>query len=32
MKATPLSIDGSWKIDFQRFDDNRGYFYESFKE
>jgi dTDP-4-dehydrorhamnose 3,5-epimerase len=32
MKTTPLSIDGSWKIDFQRFDDNRGYFYESFKE
>jgi dTDP-4-dehydrorhamnose 3,5-epimerase len=31
MKTTPLSIDGSWKIDFQRFDDNRGYFYESFK-
>jgi dTDP-4-dehydrorhamnose 3,5-epimerase len=32
MKTTPLSIDGSWKIDFHRFDDNRGYFYESFKE
>ena len=32
MKTTPLSIDGSWKLDFQRFDDNRGYFYESFKE
>jgi len=32
MRTTPLSIDGSWKIDFQRFDDNRGYFYESFKE
>ena len=32
MKATPLSINGSWKIDFQRFDDNRGYFYESFKD
>ena len=32
MKTTPLSIDGSWRIDFQRFDDNRGYFYESFKE
>jgi dTDP-4-dehydrorhamnose 3,5-epimerase len=31
MKTTPLSIDGSWKIEFQRFDDNRGYFYESFK-
>jgi len=32
MKATSLSINGSWKIDFQRFDDNRGYFYESFKD
>ena len=32
MKATPLSINGSWKIDFKRFDDNRGYFYESFKD
>ena len=32
MKATPLSIDGSWKIEFQKFDDNRGFFYESFKE
>jgi len=32
MKTTPLSIGGSWKIDFQRFHDNRGYFYESFKE
>ena len=32
MKATPLSIDGSWKIEFKRFDDNRGFFYESFKE
>jgi dTDP-4-dehydrorhamnose 3,5-epimerase len=32
MKATPLRINGSWKIDFQRFDDNRGYFYESFKD
>ena len=32
MKATPLSIDGSWKIEFQKFNDNRGFFYESFKE
>jgi dTDP-4-dehydrorhamnose 3,5-epimerase len=32
MKATPLSIDGSWKIEFERFDDNRGFFYESFKD
>jgi len=32
MKATPLSISGSWLIEFQKFEDNRGYFYESFKE
>lgn len=32
MKVTPLSISGSWIIEFQKFEDNRGYFYESFKE
>jgi dTDP-4-dehydrorhamnose 3,5-epimerase len=32
MKAQPLKISGSWKIEFQKFDDNRGFFYESFKE
>ena len=32
MKAHPLQISGSWKIEFQKFDDNRGFFYESFKE
>ena len=32
MKAYPLKIYGSWKIEFQKFDDNRGFFYESFKE
>ena len=32
MKAHPLSISGSWKIEFQKFEDNRGFFYESFKE
>jgi dTDP-4-dehydrorhamnose 3,5-epimerase len=32
MKANPLKISGSWKIEFQKFDDNRGFFYESFKE
>ena len=32
MKAYPLKISGSWKIEFQKFDDNRGFFYESFKE
>jgi dTDP-4-dehydrorhamnose 3,5-epimerase len=31
MKAYPLSISGSWKIEFQKFEDNRGFFYESFK-
>jgi dTDP-4-dehydrorhamnose 3,5-epimerase len=32
MKAHPFKISGSWKIEFQKFDDNRGFFYESFKE
>jgi dTDP-4-dehydrorhamnose 3,5-epimerase len=32
MKAHPLSISGSLRIEFQKFDDNRGFFYESFKE
>ena len=32
MKAHPLKISGSWEIEFQKFDDNRGFFYESFKE
>jgi len=32
MKAKPLSISGSWLIEFKKFEDNRGYFYESFKE
>ena len=32
MKAQPLKISGSWKIEFQKFDDSRGFFYESFKE
>ena len=32
MKAYPLSISGSWKMEFQKFGDNRGFFYESFKE
>jgi dTDP-4-dehydrorhamnose 3,5-epimerase len=31
MRAHPLSISGSWKIEFQKFEDNRGFFYESFK-
>ena len=32
MKVKPLSISGSWLIQFEKFEDNRGYFYESFKE
>jgi len=32
MKAHPLSISGSWRIEFQKLEDNRGFFYESFKE
>ena len=32
MKTTALKISGSWLIEFQKFEDNRGYFYESFKE
>lgn len=32
MKAFPLKISGSWKIEFSKFSDNRGFFYESFKE
>ena len=31
MKVHPLKISGSWKIEFQKFEDNRGFFYESFK-
>lgn len=31
MKAYPLKISGSWKIEFNKLIDNRGYFYESFK-
>ena len=32
MKAHPLSISGSWKIEFNKFEDNRGFFYESFRK
>ena len=32
MKTSALKISGSWIIEFQKFEDNRGYFYESFKE
>jgi dTDP-4-dehydrorhamnose 3,5-epimerase len=32
MKTSALKISGSWLIEFQKFEDSRGYFYESFKE
>jgi dTDP-4-dehydrorhamnose 3,5-epimerase len=32
MKVTPLKIDGSWIIDLNKFEDDRGFFYESFRE
>ena len=31
MNPHPLKISGSWKIQFQKFEDTRGFFYESFK-
>ena len=31
MEFTELEIDGSWLINFNKFEDNRGYFFESFK-
>lgn len=31
MNFTPLEISGSWLIDLKKFDDNRGYFFESFR-
>ena len=32
MKFYPLSISGYWKVGLQKFGDNCGYFYESFKD
>lgn len=32
MKVTPLKIDGSWLIELNRFEDSRGFFYESFRD
>jgi dTDP-4-dehydrorhamnose 3,5-epimerase len=32
MKVKALSISGSWQIEFEKIKDNRGFFYESFKE
>ena len=31
MNINKLQIDGSWLIDFNKFEDDRGYFFESFK-
>ena len=32
MKVTPLQIDGSWLFELNKFQDSRGYFFESFRE
>lgn len=32
MKVTPLKIDGSWLIELHKFEDSRGFFYESFRD
>ena len=32
MKVTPLKIDGSWVIELKKFEDSRGFFYESFRD
>ena len=32
MKVTPLQIDGSWVIELSKFQDSRGFFFESFRE
>jgi len=31
MEITELDISGSWLIQFKKFEDNRGFFYESFR-
>jgi dTDP-4-dehydrorhamnose 3,5-epimerase len=31
MRVDSLIISGAWKVEFQKFEDSRGYFYESFK-
>jgi dTDP-4-dehydrorhamnose 3,5-epimerase len=31
MKFSELNISGSWLIEFNKFEDNRGFFYESFR-
>jgi dTDP-4-dehydrorhamnose 3,5-epimerase len=32
MKVTPLKIDGAWIIELKKFEDDRGFFYESFRD
>ena len=32
MKVTSLKIDGSWIIELKKFEDGRGFFYESFRD
>ena len=32
MKITQLKIEGSWQIEFNKFSDDRGYFFESYNE
>jgi dTDP-4-dehydrorhamnose 3,5-epimerase len=31
MKAKPLEISGSWEVELKKFDDSRGFFFESFR-
>jgi dTDP-4-dehydrorhamnose 3,5-epimerase len=31
MKANPLGISGAWEVDLKKFDDSRGFFFESFR-
>ncbi len=32
MNITPLKIDGAWAVELKKFEDSRGFFYESFRE
>ena len=32
MEVTPLKIDGSWIIELKKFEDSRGFFYETFRD
>ena len=31
MKAKPLEISGAWEVELKKFDDSRGFFFESFR-